>query len=80
MVASETYLLVENSIATLFFVAFILIFLASIFFIIIVTHLKQWDRYYPPVDKWLRSRAKAKQEQVRKEKKHQAWLRKRGKE
>jgi uncharacterized membrane protein len=57
----------------------VLMFLATIFFIILVTYLKQWDIYYPPIDKWLKAREKAKKEAVRKQNKAIGRIERRGK-
>ena len=53
-----------------------LIFAASLFFIILVTYLGQWDIYYPPLGKWLKTRRATQAEKVRAAKKKQKWLEK----
>lgn len=59
----------SDVIVLLMAVAFLLIIISGLFFIILVTYLRQWDIYYPRLGRWLKDREKAQAEKIRKEKK-----------
>lgn len=66
--------MLESLIGSLLAIIFILILLSSLLFVFAVTYLNQWDRYYPPLHRYLQARKAAKHKEAQNKRKHEAKL------